>query len=236
MKTLEQGIEDLAARGLNLFATCPMSEIPHDIKEIFSKEKIPWTDTDSIVVIGHGGPTMWEKIPKPLGPNPVDTFALNEVEKFNRDVLNDSSLRILYPKSQWLVPLQRLGRFLKLGQPSLLGLDINSQYGLWFAFRVAFLTSRPLPKISGPTDKSPCINCATKPCQTACPAQAVQSKPEDFRLNACAQYRFEENSKCEHWCHARAACPVGEAHRYTDEQFAYHMGRPAHLLKLKEYK
>ena len=42
-----------------------------------------------------------------------------------------------------------------------------------------------------------------------------------FALDKCVHYRREPASRCRHTCVARISCPVGSAHRYSDEQLAH---------------
>ncbi|MBX3021161.1 MAG: hypothetical protein KF799_05735 [Bdellovibrionales bacterium] len=82
---------------------------------------------------------------------------------------------------------------------------------------------------------SPCETCVTKACVSACPAAAV-SIAEPLNLSNCAHFRLTPNSTCADRCQSRIACPAGKEHRYTIEQIQYHMGRPAHLQRLAEYR
>jgi hypothetical protein len=110
-------------------------------------------------------------MPKPLAEkNPVDSFTLKQIEKFNREV---------------------------------------------------FLTDKKIPDTKRAPFQSPCEACSTRDCQTAC---APRAAGQSFSLSACAGYRFSDNSACQYQCLARFACPVGQEHRYSDEQMQYHMG------------
>jgi len=76
---------------------------------------------------------------------------------------------------------------------------------------------------------SPCMQCASTACVSACPGNAVSISAK-FNIDHCAKYRLKENSTCEAQCHARNACPVGVEYRYSEEQQAHHMTRALQAL------
>jgi epoxyqueuosine reductase len=228
---MQKELAQLAGQGLNVYASASLESLPADLREYFP------AGFRNVLVFGHGGRELWERLPKPLDPaeHPVDRYAVSLVEAFSRDVLRDYEARILFPFSETLLPLQRLGRALNLARPSLLGLDIHPEYGVWFAYRCVLVTKADVPPSSLAQFASPCESCVEKPCRPVCPAGAVGAAAESFSLNACAGYRFSENSKCESQCLSRFACSYKPEHRYSDEQMRYHMVRAAHLRKLREF-
>lgn len=177
--------------GLNIFATTEVSKLPQDILDILTSQNIPFSDDDTLGIIGHGGKALWEHLPHPLNRalDPIDNFSINEMKKL------EDNIQILFPHPQWTIPLQRIGRFLNISRPSLLGLDIHKDFGLWFAFRGAFLTKNkirtPLPE----SFNSPCEACQTTPCLNGEPANT-----------------------------ARLLCPYQKEHQYRPEQIQYHNG------------
>jgi epoxyqueuosine reductase len=228
-------LENLAAKGLNIFASVPMHELPAELRT-FAQE--PEYDHYSLCMLGHGGTALWKSLPHPLeaSTHPIDLLTIAQIDWFTRTLFPDADVILAFPRPDWILPLQRLGRFLNLARPSLLGLDLNEEYGPWFAYRGVFLTSAKVPRFLGTPFDSACETCAEKPCQKVCPAGAVGQAPQEFHLGACASFRLSENSRCADRCLARMACPVGAEHRYSLEQMQYHMGRSAHLNKLKAYR
>ncbi len=102
--------------------------------------------------------------------DPVDHFSLVMTQRFIVDFLSAPPVLMLYPTG-YNIPLQRLGALAGWHHPSLLGLGINGTYGIWFAYRAAFLTTLPLPAIQhSPIRPSPCDTCPDKPCIKACSA------------------------------------------------------------------
>lgn len=216
--------------GLNLFVGTEMAKLPAEITQFFIDQQITYDKTDMLYLLANGGAELWNHLPHPLSAedHPIDQFSIEQIKKI------DPEARILFPHPQWNIPLQRIGRFLNLSRPSLLGLDINDEYGLWFAFRGAFLSSLKLETKTRASFESPCLSCQDRPCQSACPAQAVAAD-SPFLLKQCADYRLSANSNCQDRCLARLACPYQKDKQYKMEQLNYHMGNIAHLKRLSNH-
>ena len=60
-----------------------------------------------------------------------------------------------------------------LGTPSLLGLVIHPEYGLWVSIRAVLLSTEVFEPTTKNRMQSPCEGCVEKPCISACPAGAV---------------------------------------------------------------
>jgi hypothetical protein len=229
----EKGIKKLAARGLNLFAATQLKNLPEDILDLLKKDNIIFDPDDTICLIGHGGNTLWKNLSHPLNEHthPIDNFSIEQMKLFAKEILQ-SEIQILFPHEKHVIPLQRLARFMNLSRASHLGLDISREYGVWFAFRGAFIVKNHKLEVAHESFISPCETCSDRPCLTACP---VQAPAPVFRLETCATYRLSKNSSCSDRCHARLACPYKSEHRYDIEQINYHMTRTAHLSRLSNY-
>lgn len=220
--TLAQGIEFLAEQGLNLFAILPCQTLPDDVSQAMLADGLALADYASLVLIGHGGRRFWQALTA-FGmktADPVDHFSRVMTRRFIDQFLGGPPVLMLYPAG-YTIPLQRLGALAGWHQPSPLGLGMNPTYGLWFAYRAAFLTTLPLPSILNPPAASICEACQDKPCIGACPAQAVQAINR-FQVWDCIDFRLHEPSICRDRCLARLACPVAAEHRYEPAQVRYH--------------
>jgi len=161
--------------------------------------------------------------------NPVDTFSLLITNRLLAMADMDDHADILYP-GLYAVPLIALGEQAGWSTASPLGLGLHPKYGPWFAYRALVRTDRPLQTpqhaaantVALSASTSACISCVSTPCVGACPGTAV-SLANDFNVSACAEFRMQQNSTCKEQCHARNACPIGQQHRYSEEQRAYHM-------------
>ncbi len=230
---LPSGLEFLAKQGLPLFAALPCTNLPADIMQTFAAEKIDLQPYHSLVLLGNAGPKFWPALTK-FGmktTDPVDYFSRVLAQQFIDRYLNAASSLILYPQ-EYNIPLQTLGTLAGWHHPSPLGIGINATYGLWFAYRVVFLTAAPLPDIRQSLGPSPCDACPDTPCLTACPAQAVQGINK-FNMPACFDFRLQENSLCQDYCLSRLACPIAPEYQYPLEQFTYHYTHA--LASIKPY-
>ncbi len=110
---------------------------------------------------------------------------------------------------------------------SQMGLGIRPDCGTWLAVRLAYwvelsVAQRELLRSVYPPlgTRSPCDDCAERPCIAGCPANAITRR--GTQLNACATHRLKPSSSCAERCLARDACPVGREYAYSDHQRAYH--------------
>jgi ferredoxin-like protein FixX len=230
---VSQGIEFLAEQGLNLFAILSCEPLPDDVTQAMLTENVPLHDYTNLVLLGHGGRRMWQALTA-FGlrtADPVDHFSLVMTRRFIDDFLGAPPVLMLYPTG-YSIPLQKLGALAGWHHPSPLGLGINETFGLWFAYRAAFLTTLPLPSIQEPNTPSPCDTCPDQPCIKACPAQAVQGVNQ-FKVSACVDFRLQEKSVCQDRCLSRLACPVAPEHRYGPDQLRYHYTHS--LASLRQY-
>jgi hypothetical protein len=230
---LSQGVGFLAEQGLNLLATLPCEEFPNEIRQAMLAEDIPLQDYRSLVLIGHGGRRLWRALTA-FGmrtADPVDHFSGVMARRFIDEFLDSPPVLMLHPVG-YTIPLQQLGALAGWHHPSPLGLGIHETYGLWFAYRAAFLTTLALPVIKNPISISPCDTCRDKPCISTCPAQAVQGVGQ-FKMTACIDFRLQEQSTCQDRCLSRLACPVAPEHRYEPEQLNYHYNHS--LASIRRY-
>ncbi len=219
---LDSGIQFLAEGGLNLFASMECAALPESIAQMMVEDGLPLSDYHFLVLTGHGGQRLWQALQEQRmeTADPIDNYSSNLTKQFIRDYLDDASVYWLYPNSPHLVPLQQLGETAGWSHPSPLGSGISPIYGVWFAYRTAFLTNAPLSQKTNAPGPLPCDSCEDKPCISTCPVDAVQI--DEFRINNCVNYRLQPGSPCADRCLARMACPYFPQHQYTLEQIQYH--------------
>ncbi|MEM7130852.1 MAG: hypothetical protein AAF702_31295 [Chloroflexota bacterium] len=226
MKKLSDGIHFLAAHGLNLFAVFDCHSLPRALQQVLLDAKLSIDDYPRLILLGHGGRQLWRSLKQDdtASKDPVDDFSQRFACQFIQDYLDDAQTHFLYPGS---IPLSliRLGELAGWSYPSPLGLGINPIYGLWFAYRAAFLTaadvSPTVPLAEPHNAQHPCESCQDKPCITTCPVRAVQWN-QPFNIESCYNHRRADASPCVDRCLSRLACPVGKDHQYTVAQIQHH--------------
>lgn len=100
------------------------------------------------------------------------------------------------------------------------GMLVHDTMGLMISFRGALIFGHQL-NLPKPPRQSPCDNCASQPCKTACPVNALG--PDGYVTSACHDHLDSpDGQSClEHGCVARRACPISP--KRPDTQSAHHM-------------
>ncbi len=213
----------LDEQGLNMQAVFKLSALPEDVAAAISQGVPDFSRFSQLILIGHGGQSMWEQVQqshRKTEEHPIDVFSVDMVRRFFAEAMPDASYEIIFPASQRIVPLQRLGELAGWHHASPFRVGINGQWGSWFAYRAAILADTSLKTTEPWTQPSPCEQCEAKPCLAACPA--ADHGCGDISLQGCIDYRLRDDSRCKEQCHSRLACPVGMEHRYSMEQVNYH--------------
>lgn len=176
----------------------------------------------TIVVIGNIGGAMWPTFR--AAEQPVD----DPLDSWTRSVLAPIAASLgagfVHPSDEPFQPFQQWAQRAEGITQSPIGLLIHTQYGLWHAYRGAFLFPFALDGLPPPAgDPSPCLSCAGQPCLSACPVDAFTIGSYD--ADACrAHVRSRRQPVCiEAGCAARLACPVGTEHTYGPDQMNFHM-------------
>lgn len=228
--------------GLNCHAVFEIAQLAPEQRQHLTEQCPQAVNFKQLILIGHGGTTLWQaiqeanrahqietKIDRNSDEHPIDTFSIATVQHFLQTEWAGCDYEILYPGSR-TIGLQSLGKQAGWHHPSPFMVGINEYFGSWFAYRVAVLANTQLPLTSKVETVSPCSSCRDRVCVTACPAQALNDG--QFHLEKCLDYRQQASSLCEKTCLARVACPVGDAHRYTDAQMNYHYGRSINMIRI----
>ena len=228
---LQKGAQFLADGGLNLLAVFDCAGLPEASAQIMAASGVPLPDYQRLVLVGHGGRRMWQALQEKgmATDDPVDHYSITLTQQFIHDYLEDSPPLWLYPGTEFLIPLQQLGEAAGWSYPSPLGSGISPVFGVWFAYRAAFLIDSDLPLLRQNSEKSPCESCLDQPCIQTCPVGAVRQ--DAFDITGCVEHRLRPGSPCAGRCLARLACPYFPEHRYTMPQIRYHYGRSLQTLR-----
>lgn len=188
----------------------------------------------SLLLFGAGGDEFWRCLKAQTAEGVIDASAthVHAVDDFSERIIDAAlehhfsafTTEQLYPGNTRIV-LSGLGEYLGWSFPTPLGLGINPDYGLWFAYRALVWIDVPIVVDTVKSQAiSPCQTCVTRDCIAACPAAAVSAE-KPFALASCASFRLQSNSNCAQRCIARLACPVAADNRQSLEQHGYHQQR-----------
>ncbi len=176
----------------------------------------------AVVLIGNVSGAMWPRFrsEQPAVPDPLDTWTRATL----LPIAESFGATFIHPSDEPYRPFQRWAQRADDVWQSPIGLLIHGEFGLWHAYRGAFLFPRPvdgLPEIGRAV--SPCVACPDRPCLSTCPVDAFTVGGYDAA--ACALHvRTGRDPDCLHdGCAARRACPVGVGLRYDADQMEFHM-------------
>jgi hypothetical protein len=175
----------------------------------------------TLLLVGNAGPAMFERFAAERDP------ARDTMDGWTRDVLSPLAeqlgARAAYPFDVPHPPFLRWAKSANAGFTSPLGLNIRADFGLWHAFRAAFIFDDEIAFPAPAPGSSPCETCEAKPCLSACPVGAFSGTSYD--VAACAGHLGSpEGAPCrERTCLARLACPVAPGYRYAPGQMRFHM-------------
>ena len=225
------GSDWLKDQGFNMLQVLDTARLPEELIQSLIELGVEVRKRPRLVMLGMGGSDLWNRVKKNLenSPDPFDDDAVSSVCKLALEFWECSEVNLLYPGPLPL-PLQKLGQFAGWSYPSPIGIDLHPCYGPWFAFRAVFLINIPLEPSPQEKGEAPCQSCETRPCESACPADAVQNG-SILNLQACVKQRLLPHSSCGDRCLSRLSCPVGKQWRYPDEQIAYHGRRSLNSLR-----
>lgn len=185
-----------------------------------------------LLLIGNAGSAIWPHVAAFIADHPAEDHPLDRwTELVLQELAMESDAVPLFPFGgpPWW-PFQQWAQRADNVSPSPLAILIHPQFGLWHAYRAAFLLRQPieLPAMRG--QASPCESCIGRPCLTGCPVGAFSANGYDVE-NCASHVNGAAGLECrERGCLARLACPVGRGYRYESAHAAFHMSafRRAH--------
>lgn len=174
-----------------------------------------------VLLIGNAGPDMFTRFAR---ERDTDRHGLDDWSRHVLEPLaDDLGARALFAFSgpPWW-PILSWAKKAGAGHESPLGLNVHPTYGLWHAYRAAFLFPVEFGLAPAKT-RSPCEACEAKPCLSACPVGAFTGTAYD--VMACAGHvNSPAGETCRlKGCMARHACPVGQGFAYSPAQAQFHM-------------
>ena len=179
--------------------------------------------TRTVVMIGNVGGAMWPQFRREQtpGPNPLDHWTRATL----RPIADRFGADFIHPSDEPFQPFQRWAQRADDVWQSPIGLMIHPEFGLWHAYRGAFLLPNEVTGLPNVGDRvSPCTTCVDRPCLSTCPVDAFTV--DGYDTDSCRSHvRSDAEPDClTGGCAARCACPVGTEHRYGPDQMRLHMG------------
>lgn len=178
----------------------------------------------TVILAGHAGSSFWSQFRQfkstHAGDDPLDAWSRSVAAP----IAKEFGCTAIYPFEKPWWPFQRWIMVSEGLKASPLGILIHPKFGLWHGYRAAFGFDHHIEIPPGKLLEHACDTCITKPCLSACPANALVN--ETFDLKACRTYLSAptDSTNCmDDGCIARNACPVGEKYRYTTEHLQFHM-------------
>lgn len=149
--------------------------------------------------------------------DPLDRWTRRIIEP----IADQTNSRAVFPFDRPYLPFQQWAIRAGGWKASPLGILIDPEFGMWFAFRAALVFRRLPFSNSIAAEVHPCDSCVERPCLSACPVDAFTAS--GFSASHCRKHLASNLLPDCHadGCRARAACPVGVS--YSEAQLAFHM-------------
>lgn len=185
-------------------------------------EQLPQS-AKTLIMIGNIGSALWatagEYIRHSTRQHPLDHWTRSHLDGLADRV----SAQVIYPfDGPPFAPFQRWAMRCESVAPSPIGPLIHPDYGLWHAYRAAFVFDTEIELPEKEDTASPCDACLDKPCTNRCPVAALG--PQGYNVPACSAHLATPDNRCmEHSCLARLACPIGREYVYSIEMGQFHM-------------
>ena len=179
----------------------------------------------SILLAGNVGSSLWPYFAASAEfadgkPDPLNRWSARVLEEIAQShgigVVFPFEGPPFHPFQQWALRAGTVSR-------SPLGVLAHKTYGLWFAYRGAFLLPEAIEHQAEQTG-GPCESCVEKPCLDACPAAAL-TRAQSYDVAASRSHVAGAGAQTcgAQGCLVRHACPWGQDHAYAPEQAAFHM-------------
>lgn len=184
----------------------------------------------TLVLVGNAGPGMWRAFsassPDTSSPHPLDEWTRTTLNAVADDLARDhqTGMQPLFPfDGPPYHPFQRWAIKSGKAYATPIGPLLHPRFGMWHAYRGAFVIEALLDLGIETTSGSPCETCTDKPCLTSCPVGAFTNPGYD--VPGCLNLLEKEPAgPCfTTGCAARRACPVGQDYIYEAPQASFHM-------------
>lgn len=183
-------------------------------------------DQDRIagLLIGNIGSSLWFSFQTSEEFNDGQKNSLDRwTQSILQPVAHELKADVRLPFGEKIWPFQQWAGKATGMKQSPIGLFIHPEYGLWTAFRGAFMFDADIQFNQKLVEWHPCDRCAEKPCLTTCPIGAFTSQGYDY-LSCKSHVRSDAGHACKSGsCLARKSCPIGTDFAYEQDHQFFHM-------------
>lgn len=220
--------ERARALGFDLVGAVPIGAYNRIVDE---SARIPdLGDAGNLALVIGNTKTLWPVFVRYLQQDPQRLQCSDPLDRYVESCLSElfaglpmrSELRWAHKPEPAHVSMQTLAHLAGIGYKTASYLVVHPVYGQWVALRAVAVLPVPGPDEVFEWIDPPCAACSTGcgPALTAAMAgREYPSVHETVRENWMS------------WVAIRDACPLGKAHRYSDEQIRYHYTKDIKLLE-----
>lgn len=174
------------------------------------------SSAETLLLVGPDPQTFWpilQAAPEATRPDPVDRWSQRVLTAWASQI----GATALFPFGQPRQPFIAWALQTNRCHLSPVNLLVHDTQGLMVSFRGALLLPKHITLPEPPPN--PCDTCATKPCATACPVDALR---DTYDTAACKGELARPASPClSMGCAARRACPVSPPRPHAQSE--HHM-------------
>ncbi len=153
--------------------------------------------------------------------HPLDRYTTDSVEAALATLSVRWEARGAHEAPPRRVAMQRLAQIAGLAWLSPSHLSVHPTYGPWLALRAAVVLDTDGPSVR--PSPAPACDACTQACMPAFHhALAEVGDPVSAHADIARHWPL--------WLAVRDACPIGRAHRYDDDQIAYHYTKDRRIL------
>lgn len=179
---------------------------------------------ETLLLLGPDEPAFWDIFTaspeyRDAEADPLDRWSRREIGTLARDWQGTA----IFPSDgPPYAPFIRWATRSGSAWSSPVGLLVHAEAGLFISYRGAIALPHRLVLPAPPG--TPCLTCATRPCETACPVGAL-GPDQGYDIPACKDHlSAPEGRDCmTEGCRVRRACPVARDFARSPAQSAFHM-------------
>lgn len=154
--------------------------------------------------------------------HPLDTYISQAIHDALQPLGDRWELRWAHRSAPRPVAMQRLAHVSGLAHLAPSHLSVHPVYGPWISLRAVVVVDIDGPSDLAPEPLNPCDNCVAN-CLARFDQAIAAVGPSQTHDTVAEHWR--------RWLAVRDACPIGRAHRFSDDQIRYHYTKDPQVLR-----